>query len=66
MVLAHDLAINKIQWAARQLQNPKLTQAVNDVERTLMQNRQQAYRLLGQVAHPIRRGQARQTPPMRP
>lgn len=66
MVLAHDLAINKIQWAAKQIQDPKLTQAVNDVQRTLMQNRQQAYRLLGRVAPQVQRGQARQAPPARP
>lgn len=62
VVLSHDLAINKLQWALKQVKNPRLTQAVQQELNALVRHRQQAYRLLGQVAPKVQRGQARRAP----
>lgn len=64
VVLSHDLAIDKIQWAVKQVKNPRLTQAIQDELNTLVQHRQQAHRLLGEVAPKAQRGQARGAPPI--
>ncbi|QRK05903.1 DUF4142 domain-containing protein [Archangium violaceum] len=64
VVLSHDLAIDKIQWAAKQVKNPRLTQAIQDELNTLVKHRQQAYGLLGQLAPKPQRGQARGAPPI--
>lgn len=64
VVLSHDLAIDKLQWAVKQVKNPRLTQAIQDELNTLVQHRQQAYGLLGQLAPRPQRGQARGAPPV--
>ncbi len=68
MVLAHDLAVDRVTWALGQVQDPKLTRAARDALTTLSQQRRQAWELLGSrqlvpKATPV--GQARRVPSRR-
>jgi putative membrane protein len=52
MVNAHDLNIARVQAAQQRYREPELSPLLEKTRRTLMQHREQAYRLLGAAAIP--------------
>lgn len=62
IVLSHDLAIEKLLFAAKQVKNKELAGAIRDALPMLKEHRQKAHKLLGQFAPDIKTGQARRAP----
>ena len=65
MILASDLAVDRVSWALDQLQDPELTRAARAALTTLVQERREAWQLLGsrQLAPRVPSlGQARRSP----
>ncbi len=65
MILASDLAVDRISWALEQLQDPELARTAREALTTLVQQRREAWQLLGsrQLAPRLPSpGQARRSP----